>query len=103
MIFAMPNALFPAIAVIFGGTKTLGWLYAAPAIGAFFITILSAWTKKIKRHGAAVALAAIVWGVTIACVGLSHQLIWVLFFLILAGAADCVSGIFRKTIWNDEW
>lgn len=25
----------------------------------------------------------------------------VVFFLILAGAADCISGIFRTTIWNE--
>lgn len=101
MIFAMPNALFPAIAVIFGGTKTLGWLYAAPAVGALIITVFSAWTNKIRRHGAAVIIAAILWGSAIACVGLSHHLLMILFFLMLAGAADCVSGIFRTTIWNE--
>jgi MFS family permease len=101
MVFAMPNALFPAIAVVYGGTKTLGWLYAAPAVGALLITVLSAWTKKIKRHGAAVAIAASFWGVFMACVGLSHQLYLILLFLMLAGAADSVSGIFRLTIWNE--
>ena len=101
MIFAMPNALFPAIAVMLGGTKVLGWLYTAPAVGALIITIFSAWTKKIKRQGAAVSLAAITWGVAIACVGLSHQFLIILFFLMLSGAADCVSGIFRTTIWNE--
>lgn len=101
MVFAMPNALFPAIAVMFGGTTALGWLYAAPAIGAFFITVFSAWTKKIKRHGMAVALAAILWGSSMVFVGLSTGLLWIILFLILAGAADCISGIFRTTIWNE--
>ena len=101
MIFAMPNALFPAMAVMLGGTKTLGWLYAAPAIGALIITVFSAWTKKIKRHGAAVAVAAVLWGSSIAGVGLSNHLLMIVFFLILAGAADCISGIFRTTIWNE--
>jgi len=101
MVFAMPNALFPAIAVAYGGSLALGWLYTAPAIGALFITIFSAWTKKIKRHGAAVALAAIMWGISIACVGMTSHLLGILFFLTLAGAADCVSGIFRTTIWNE--
>ena len=101
MIFAMPNALFPAMAVMLGGTKALGWLYAAPAIGALIITVFSAWTKKIKRHGAAVAIAAILWGSSIACVGLFNHLLMIVFFLILAGAADCISGIFRTTIWNE--
>lgn len=101
MIFAMPNALFPALAVMLGGTKTLGWLYAAPAIGALIITVCSAWTKKIKRHGAAVAIAAIFWGSSITCVGLFNHLYLIVFFLILAGGADCISGIFRTTIWNE--
>ena len=101
MIFAMPNALYPALAVLFGGTKVLGWLYAAPAFGALMITVFSAWTKKVKRHGAAVATAAIFWGASIACVGMGHHLLWVLVFLSIAGAADCVSGIFRTTIWNE--
>ena len=101
MIFAMPNALFPALAVMLGGTKALGWLYTAPAIGALFITVFSAWTKKVKRHGAAVAIAAILWGSAIACVGLFDHLLMIVFFLILAGSADCVSGIFRTTIWNE--
>jgi MFS family permease len=101
MIFAMPNALFPAFAVIYGGTKTLGWLYAAPAIGALIITVFSAWTNQVKRHGRAVVIAALLWGSAIACVGLSEHLLVMLFFLVLAGAADCVSGIFRTTIWNE--
>ncbi|PJD92940.1 MAG: MFS transporter [Legionella sp.] len=101
MVFAMPNALFPAMAVMLGGTKTLGWLYAAPAIGAFIITVFSGWTQKIRRHGAFVAIAAILWGGAIACVGLSHHLYLIVFFLILAGGADCISGIFRTTIWNE--
>lgn len=101
MVFAMPNALFPAIAVAYGGTRALGWLYAAPAIGALAITVFSGWTKQIKRHGAAVAVAAMMWGTAIACVGMSDKLLWMLFFLSLAGAADSVSGIFRTTIWNE--
>lgn len=101
MVFAMPNALFPALAVIYGGTKTLGWLYAAPAVGALMITTFSGWTQRIKRHGVAVAVAASLWGVFMACVGLSHQLYFILLFLMLAGAADSVSGIFRLTIWNE--
>lgn len=101
MVFAMPNALFPAMAVMLGGTKALGWLYAAPAIGALVITVFSAWTKKIKRHGAAVAIAAILWGSAIACVGLFNHLLMIVFFLMLAGAADSVSGIFRTTMWNE--
>ncbi len=100
MIFGMPNALFPAIAASFGGAKTLGLLYAAPAVGALVISFFSGAFEKIKRHGAAVAIAAIGWGISIIFFGLANQLIFALFFLALAGLFDAVSGIFRMTMWN---
>src|SRR6185312_2588581 len=40
MIFGMPKALFPAIALSYGGVKTLGLLYAAPAVGAVAISFV---------------------------------------------------------------
>lgn len=101
MVFAMPHALFPAMSAAFGGTKILGWLYSAPAVGALVVTVFSGWTHKIKRHGMAVIIAATLWGISMACVGLSYTLWGSLFFLALAGAADSVSGIFRTTIWNE--
>jgi MFS family permease len=101
MIFAWPNALFPAIAQAYSQTKVLGWLYSAPAIGALIVTIFSGWTLKVQRHGAAVIIAALCWGLSILAFGFSEQLLVVLFFLGLAGAADSVSGIFRSTIWNE--
>jgi MFS family permease len=101
MIFGMPNALFPAVAESFGGAKVVGWLYSAPAIGALVITVFSAWTHKIKRHGAAVAYASIVWGLAITAFGFANTWIWAIVFLALAGAADSVSGIFRTTLWNE--
>lgn len=101
MVFAMPNALFPAISQSLGGTKILGWLYSAPAVGALIVTLFSGWTHKIKRHGVAVVMAASLWGASMSCFGLSHTLEWSLFFLILAGVGDGISGIFRTTIWNE--
>ena len=101
MVFAMPNALFPAIAHHFASPKLLGWLYSAPALGALLATLLSGWTKRVHRHGAAVVFAALAWGAAIIAVGASYHIASVLFFLGCAGAADCVSGIFRGTIWNE--
>lgn len=100
MLFGMPMALFPAIAEGIGGAMVLGWLYAAPSIGALVANIFSGWTKHIKRHGAAIALAAIVWGLAIICFGYSTNLYFALFFLALAGAADMVSVQFRFAIWR---
>jgi hypothetical protein len=100
MIFGMPTALFPAIALSFGGAKVLGLLYLAPAVGALAISIYGGWATRFKRHGLAIAVAAALWGVAIIGFGLSSNF-WVAWcFLILAGAFDGISGIFRGTMWN---
>src|SRR5262249_22313063 len=65
MVFGMPMALFPAIAHAYGDVKVLGMLYSAPAVGALFISFISGWTKRVKRHGLAISIAAIFWGVSI--------------------------------------
>ena len=101
MIFGMPTALFPAIAEHFGGATALGWLYAAPAIGALVISLSGDWPKKIKRHGAAIAYAAVLWGISIICFGLANVLWLAIFFLILSGMFDGISGIFRTIVWNE--
>lgn len=102
MIFGMPNALFPAIAHVHGGAKTLGLLYAAPALGALLISLISGWTKQIRYHGKAIAISAGLWGVSIIFFGLALSNLWIsLFFLCLAGAFDAISGIFRSTMWNE--
>lgn len=101
MIFAMPNALFPAIAQSLGGAKTLGLLYAAPAVGALLISFFSGWTARVKQDGKAIAIAASLWGMAMIGFGISTNLLIALFFLALSGAFDAVSGIFRSTLWNN--
>lgn len=101
MIFGMPMALFPAIAHAYGGAKTLGFLYSAPAVGSLVVSFISGWTKHIKRHGVAIAWAAILWGVAIIFFGLAKNIWLALFFLSLAGAFDAISGIFRQVMWNE--
>lgn len=100
MIFGMPMALFPAVAEGLGGPRTLGLLYAAPSVGAFLATLFSGWTRKIQRHGAAVAWSALVWGLAITAFGFTRNLWLSLAFLAVAGGADMFSGVFRLTIWN---
>lgn len=100
MFFGMPSALFPALAVRFGGAGALGLLLAAPAAGAFLVGATSGWVSHVHRHGLAIILAAAAWGVALIGFGLSPTLPLALLFLLLAGGADMVSGIFRSTIWN---
>lgn len=100
MFFGMPNALFPALAVPFGGASVLGLFYSAPAVGALLASATSGWSTRVHRQGLAVLWAAGLWGLAIVGFGLSNWLWLALVFLALAGAADMVSGVFRSTIWN---
>jgi MFS family permease len=101
MFFGMPNALFPAFAAkLGGGAGLLGLLYAAPAAGAMLATATSGWVARVRRHGAAVSVAAVGWGVGIVVLGLAPGVAVALVGLVVAGFADMVSGIFRGTIWN---
>ncbi|NUR26988.1 MAG: MFS transporter [Catenulispora sp.] len=100
MAFGMPQALFPFLADKLGGPAVLGLLYAALSGGSLLATVTSGWTVRVHRHGLAVVIAAALWGGGIIVFGFAHSLWLALLGLILAGAADMVSGIFRSTIWN---
>ena len=100
MLFAYPVALFPFLADSLDSPQSLGLLYSAGAVGAALATLTSGWTVRIKRHGVAVVVAASVWGLGIAIVGIVDTLPMVLVGLAIAGAADMVSGLFRSLIWN---
>lgn len=99
MFFAMPQALYPALAVYFG-EQYVGFFPAAIAAGAFVASVTSGWTKNIHRHGLMVTAAAALWGVAITLFGLSDSIVLALSFLFAAGFFDMVSGIFRGAIWN---
>jgi MFS family permease len=101
MFFGMPQALFPAIAAGYGGAEVLGLLLAAPAAGALAVALFSGWTRRVHRHGRAVALAASGWGVAIVLFGFTDTLWLALVCLGAAGAMDAVSGLFRSVIWNE--
>lgn len=100
MVFAFPNALFPFLADYFESPQSLGLLYSASAIGSIVATSTSGWVKRVNRHGMAVVYAASVWGIGIAIVGLTNSLPIALIGLIIAGAGDTISGLFRSLIWN---
>ena len=104
MVFGMPRALFPAIAVLWYGGSTsqaalaLGLLSAAPAVGALLSSVLSGPVGRVRFQGRAVVIAILVWGASIAAFGMVRLLPLALLFLAIAGAADNISAIFRSTI-----
>jgi MFS family permease len=99
MIFGMPMALFPAIGEHFGGgSKTVGFLFAAPYAGALVASIFSGPLAHVRRQGLGVVVAAAAWGAALIVFGLSNALWLALFLLAVAGAADFVSAVLRSTI-----
>jgi MFS family permease len=70
-------------------------------VGALLASVTGRWTPRVHRHGLAVMLAAMVWGLAIVVFGFCDTLAPALVFLALAGGADAISGIFRMTLWNE--
>ena len=104
MVFGMPRALFPAMAgsVFHGGTITLGFLYAAPGVGALIGAVTTGWIENIRRQGWAVIIAVTVWGAAIAVFGLVDTLWIALFMLAVAGWADVISAVLRNTMLQTD-
>ena len=100
MIFGMPRAVFPALAVHLygGGAGVVGLLYAAPGAGALLGSLFTGWTARIRHQGRAIAACVAVWGGTIAVFGVVPVL-WIgLTLLVVAGAADIISAVFRQNV-----
>src|SRR5262249_49504482 len=70
MTFAMPMSLLPSIASGWTTAADAGWLFSAISAGSLITSVLSGWTSRVDRHGAAVVVAAALWGVAIAAFGL---------------------------------
>jgi MFS family permease len=103
MVFGMPRALFPALALerFNGGAGVLGLMYAAPYAGALTASLVSGWIGHVRRQGLIVAIAAALWGAAIVAFGFAESLWLALLFLAAAGAADNVSAVLRGTIlWS---
>jgi MFS family permease len=101
MLLALPVVLFPALVEeVFGRPELLGLLYSAATVGAVLATALSGWTARVFHHGRAIVVAAAAYGLCVGLAGLMPSIWLVAVFLMLSGAADMVSGVFRSTVWN---
>ncbi len=101
MIFGMPRALFPVLAVqqFDGGPRIVGLLFSAVSVGALVGALSSGWITRIRHQGQAVLWAVAAWGAAIVAFGLSGgSLPFAMASLAVAGGADVVSAVFRGTI-----
>jgi predicted MFS family arabinose efflux permease len=100
MIFGMPRALFPILALtqFHKGPEIVGALFSAIAVGAVIGASTAGWVGRIRRQGLAVLIAVAIWGACIAVFGVVHALPLAFVLLAAAGAADVISAVFRGTI-----
>ena len=102
MFLAMPMALFPFWADAVGAPWALGLFYSSITAGAVIVTLLSGWMRNYPHHGKAVVFGALGWGVAIVIAGFTDSLPIVIASLVIAGAFDQVSAMFRSFIWNQS-
>ncbi|MDE3074491.1 MAG: MFS transporter [Chloroflexota bacterium] len=100
MIFGLPVALFPILALqqFHAGPTGLGLLVSAPAAGAVLGVATSGWLRGVRFPGRVVIGMVALWGLAITLFGLTPYLPVALLFLAVGGAADAISAILRWTI-----
>jgi MFS family permease len=101
MAFAFPVAIFPALSQQWGGADAAGNLFAAMSVGSLLMTGLSGWTRGVKHKGRGVVWAAAAWSLAILSLAFASTLWQALLCLVIAGAFDMLSGLYRGIIWNE--
>jgi MFS family permease len=103
--FASATALLPIFAqdILHVGPRGYGWLFAAPAVGAFLTSVaLVPLVEHITHRGASIIWSVAGHGVATIVFGLSRSF-WLTFAcLALVGATDTVSTVLRNLIRNLE-
>lgn len=94
------TALLPIYAdeILGGGPVLLGWLKAAPYIGAFLMAIWLAARPSMRHAGPALLLSVATFGVSIVIFGFSTWIWLSILALFVSGAVDNVSVIIRHTL-----
>lgn len=94
------TALLPVFAknILRVGPTGLGWLRAAPAIGAMAMALILAHRPPLKRAGPALAQAVIGFGLATIGFGLSRSFLASVVLLLIAGALDNISVVIRSTL-----
>lgn len=100
MLFGGAIALLPIFAseILTGGPSMLGWLRAAPAMGALVMSLYLMRHPPYTRVGFKLLLSAAVFGLATITFGLSTSFWLSTLALFVNGAADMVSVVIRQTL-----
>ena len=100
LLFGGATALLPIYAaeILHAGARGLGWLRAAPSIGAISMAFLMAHLPSVRRAGRALLWAVAGYGAATVVFGVSRSL-WLSFaMLVLVGACDNMSVVLRNSV-----
>jgi len=94
------TALLPIFAdqILHCGPIGLGWMRAAPGIGAFIMALLIAYLPPMKHAGKTLLWCVTGFGISTIIFGVSHSLWLSLAMLFLTGVFDSVSVVVRHTL-----
>jgi MFS family permease len=93
-------ALLPIFArdILQVGPLELGYLQAAPSIGALFMAVVLAYLPPLRKAGPALLWSVVGFGVVTIIFGLSRWFWLSLLMLVLSGALDTISVVIRHTL-----
>lgn len=98
--FASASTLMPifAVDILKVGPKGLGFLYAAPSIGAMISGIVFPFINRIKNKGKLLVISVCFYGLNIILFAVSRNFYLSLFFIALSGSGDLISAVIRNVI-----
>ncbi len=94
------TTLLPIFAtdILHVGPSGLGWLRAAPSVGAVLVAVLLAHLPPLRRAGATLLWAVASFGMATIIFGLSRSFILSLLMLVVLGGVDNISVVIRSTL-----
>ena len=100
VLFGGATALLPiyAVEILHTGVSGLGWLRAAPSVGAVAMAFMLSHRHKIRDAGPLLLLAVAGFGVATVVFGISRSLPLSLAMLVLTGACDNISVVLRSSL-----
>lgn len=84
--------------VLHTGAKGLGFLRAAPAVGAIIMSLIQAYYPPFKKAGRNLLIAVALYGISIICFAISQSFYLSLILLAIGGMFDNISVIVRGTL-----
>ncbi|BBD60761.1 major facilitator transporter [Nostoc sp. HK-01] len=100
VLFGGAIALLPIFAkdILHVGPVELGYLQAAPSIGALIMAVSLAYLPPLRKAGPALLWSVVGFGVVTIVFGLSRWFWLSLLMLVLSGALDSISVVIRHTL-----